>query len=61
MLHNERSTDAELEGRRGLLHQNMHQKATTTSGTSPCRGGWLCDEGERRPTNLDFQARSATF
>ena len=57
MLHNERSTDAELEGRRGLLHQ----KATTTSGTSPCRGGWLCDEGERRPTNLDFQARSATF
>ena len=57
MLHNERSTDAEFEGRRGLLHQ----KATTTSGTSPCRGGWLCDEGERRPTNLDFQARSATF
>ena len=57
MLHNERSTDAELEGQRHELVQRAKQhnrkimrghdsqwKNAPFGPAWACRGGWLCDE-----------------
>ena len=46
MLHNERSTDPELEGLRHELVKNKVNEwgNSRVSHAAACRGGWLCDE-----------------
>jgi superfamily II DNA or RNA helicase len=46
MLHNERSTDPELEGlRHELVKNKVHEWGNSrVSHAAACRGGWLCDE-----------------